>query len=416
MFRPWKIKATGWFLYWTEKLLNPDMAHYQVTKTFQEINEKIRSGKAVVVTAEEMVGLVRKHGEVKAAKKVDVVTTGTFSPMCSSGAFINFGPCVPGIKAAKVWLNGVPAYAGLAALDIYLGATEPRFNDPLNNVYPGEFLYGGGHVIQDLVAGKSINLTAESYGTHCYPSRRLDKKVTLADLPFARLCNPRNSCQNYNCAVNVTEKIIYTYMGVLRPRLGNANYCTSGQLSPLLNDAYYQTIGTGTRIFLGGGVGYVLSAGTQHAPDTARNEKGLPRKPAGTLMVAGDLKQMNPRWLAGISILGYGCSLAVGLGIPIPITNEEMAMRTAISDEDIVTQVVDYGRDYPLGKSRCLLEVTYAQLRSGSIKIGGKDVPTAPLSSYVRAREIAETLKKWISEGRFVLGEPQEILPTEIRV
>jgi uncharacterized protein (DUF39 family) len=389
------------------------MARFQVNKTFQEINEKILSGKAVVVTAEEMIGVVRKYGEVKAARKVDVVTTGTFSPMCSSGAFINLGPCIPGIKATKVWLNGVPAYAGLAAVDVYLGATEPRHNDPLNNIYPGEFLYGGGHVIQDLVTGKSINLAVESYGTHCYPSKRLDKKVTLRELPFARLCNPRNACQNYNCAVNTTQKTVYTYMGTLRPRFGNANYCTSGQLSPLLNDAYYQTIGTGTRIFLGGGTGYVLSAGTQHAPDVPRNEKGLPRRPAGTLMVAGDLQQMQPRWLVGVSILGYGCSLAVGLGIPIPVLNEEMAMRTAISDEDIITSVVDYGHDYPLGKNMCIMEVTYAQLRSGKINIGGKEVPTAPISSYVRAREIAETLKKWINERRFLLGEPQEFLSTK---
>jgi uncharacterized protein (DUF39 family) len=202
-------------------------------------------------------------------------------------------------------------------------------------------------------------------------------------------------------------------MGTLRPRFGNANYCTSGQLSPLLNDAYYQTIGTGTRIFLGGGTGYVLSAGTQHAPDVPRNEKGLPRRPAGTLMVAGDLQQMQPRWLVGVSILGYGCSLAVGLGIPIPVLNEEMAMRTAISDEDIITSVVDYGHDYPLGKNMCIMEVTYAQLRSGKINIGGKEVPTAPISSYVRAREIAETLKKWINERRFLLGEPQEFLSTK---
>lgn len=392
------------------------MAHYQVNKTFKEINEKIRSGKAVVATAEEMIGIVRKHGEVEAARKIDVVTTGTFSPMCSSGAFINLGPCVPGIRATKVWLNGVSAYASLAALDVYLGATEPRQDDPLNNIYPGEFLYGGGHVIQDLVAGNSITLKAESYGSHCYPSRCLDKKVTLADLPFARLCNPRNSTQNYNCAVNVTKKTVYTYMGTLRPNLGNANYCTSGQLSPLLNDAYYQTIGTGTHIFLGGGPGYVLCAGTQHNPEVPRNEKGLPRKLAGSLMVSGDLIQMHPRWLVGVSILGYGCSLAVGLGIPIPVLNEEMAMRTAISDEDIVTQVVDYGHDYPLGKSICLAEVSYAQLKSGSIRIGGKDVPTASLSSYVRAREIAEILKKWISRGRFELGEPQELLPVKNKV
>ncbi|MGB9711812.1 MAG: homocysteine biosynthesis protein [Dissulfurimicrobium sp.] len=388
------------------------MACYQVNKTFQEINEKIRSGKAVVVTAEEMIGIVRSYGEVEAARRVDVVTTGTFSPMCSSGAFINFGHSVPGIKASKVWLNGVPAYAGLAAVDIYIGATEPVEDDPLNKVYPGEFLYGGGHVIHDLVAGKAVQLKAEAYGTHCYPRQRLEKRVTLKDLPFAQLCNPRNAYQNYNCAVNVTNKTIYTYMGTLRPNLGNANYCTSGQLSPLFNDPHYRTIGIGTRIFLGGGIGYVVSAGTQHKPNVEYNEKGLPKRPAGTLMVLGDLKNMNNKWLVGVSILGYGCSLAVGLGIPIPILNEEMAFRTGVSDEDIVTQVIDYGKDYPEGKATPLGEVSYAQLKSGSIVIGGKEIPTSPLSSYVKAKEIAEILKTWIKQGSFLLGEPQELLPS----
>ncbi len=388
------------------------MADYQVNKTFKEINDRIRSGKAVVVTAEEMIGIVREKGRVAAAREVDVVTTGTFSPMCSSGAFINFGHSVPGIKASRVWLNGVPAYAGLAAVDIYIGATEPRVDDPLNKVYPGEFLYGGGHVIQDLVAGKDVVLTADAYGTHCYPNRHIEKKIRLEQLSFAQLCNPRNACQNYNCAVNLTDKTVYTYMGTLRPRLGNANYCTSGQLSPLFNDPYYMTIGVGTRIFLGGGEGYVACSGTQHDPDVPRTERGVPRKAAGTLMVMGDLKGMSPRWLVGVSILGYGCSMAVGIGVPIPILNEEIAFYTGVSDEDIVTQVVDYGKAYPKGKAGVLAEVTYAQLKSGSIKLEGRDVPTAPLSSYVRAREIAGELKAWIKSGRFLLGEPQKLLPS----
>ncbi len=387
------------------------MPNYQVNKTFQEINEKIRSGKAVVVTAEEMIGVVRKKGAVKAARSVDVVTTGTFSPMCSSGAFINFGHSVPGIRAARVWLNGVPCYGGIAAVDLYIGATEPVEGDPLNIIYPGEFLYGGGHVIQDLVSGKSVKLRAESYGTHCYPKKHLEKTIKLADLPYARLCNPRNAYQNYNCAVNLTKKTVYTYMGTLKPNAGNANYCTSGQLSPLFNDPLYETIGTGTRIFLGGATGYVVCEGTQHNPDVPRTELGIPRKPAGTIMVTGDMKQMIPRFLAGVSLLGYGCSLAVGIGVPIPVLNEEIARRTGVSDEEIVTQVVDYGEAYPSGKGESLAEVTYAQLRKGFIELDGRKVRTAPLSSYVRAREIANILKAWIQDGRFLLGEPQELLP-----
>ncbi len=131
------------------------MKKFAINKTYQEINEKIQAGDAVVVTAEEMIGLVKDEGPVDVARHVDVVTTGTFAPMCSSGAFINFGHATPGIKASKVWLNNVSAYGGIAAVDCYIGATEPCEDDPLNKVYPGEFTYGGGHVIHDLVAGKT---------------------------------------------------------------------------------------------------------------------------------------------------------------------------------------------------------------------------------------------------------------------
>jgi len=388
------------------------MKRHKVQKTVQEINQRIRDGKVVVVTAEEVIDIVREKGAVEAARHVDVVTTGTFSPMCSSGAFINFGHSVPGIKAARLWLNDVPAYAGLAAVDCYIGATEPCEEDPLNKVHPGEFKYGGGHVIQDLVAGKTVHLRATAYGTDCYPNRGIEKDITLKKLPQATLCDPRNAYQNYNCAINFSDKTIYTYMGPLKPDAGNANYCSAGQLSPLMNDPYYRTIGIGTKIFLGGGQGFVVSHGTQHKAKVKRTKKGIPLTPAGTLWVMGDLKRMSPKWLVGVSLQGYGCSLAVGLGVPIPILNEEMVQFTAVSDDEIFTQIVDYGHDYPHGISKHYGTVSYGELKSGTIRVNGRDVPTVPLSSVVRAREIAETLKKWIHKGKFTLGEPQELLPS----
>lgn len=388
------------------------MANFQVNKTYQEINEKIKQGKAVVVTAEEIIDIVRKKGEVGAARQVDVVTTGTFSPMCSSGAFLNFGHAKPPIKASTVSLNNVPAYAGLAAVDVYIGATEPASDDPLNKVYPGEFKYGGGHVIQDLVAGKAVRLVADAYGTDCYPNKRLEKDVTLKQMVNAILCNPRNCYQNYNCAVNLSNRTIYTYMGPLKPRAANANYCTSGQLSPLFNDPYYRTVGIGTRIFLGGGVGYVVFPGTQHHPERPRGDNGVPLAPAGTLMVMGDLKRMSPRYLVGVSLLGYGCSLSVGIGMPIPVLNEEMAHFCAVSDEELFAPIVDYGSDYPAGTGKTLGQVSYAALKSGKMMLNDQEVTTVPLSSLVRAREIANLLKEWISQGQFLLGEPVEPLPS----
>jgi uncharacterized protein (DUF39 family) len=254
---------------------------------------------------------------------------------------------------------------------------------------------------------------AEAYGTDCYPNKRLEREITLKQMVNAILCNPRNCYQNYNCAVNLSNRTIYTYMGPLRPRAGNANYCTSGQLSPLFNDPYYRTIGIGTRIFLGGGVGYVCFPGTQHNPAKSRGKNGVPLGPAGTLMVLGNLKKMSPRYLVGVSLLGYGCSLAVGIGVPIPLLNEEMARFCAVSDAELLAPIVDYGSDYPAGTGRVLGQVSYAQLKSGRMTLEGREVPTVPLSSLVRAREIAQILKDWIATGKFLLGEPVELLPLD---
>ncbi|MEW6526355.1 MAG: homocysteine biosynthesis protein [Spirochaetota bacterium] len=388
------------------------MSDIVIKKSYEEINAKIKKGDVVVVTAEEMAGIVKSEGYKQAFKKVDVVTTGTFGTMCSSGAFINFGHTRPKIKASKVWLNDVEAYAGLAVVDIYIGATQVQDDDPLNKVHPGRFKYGGGHVIEDLIAGKPVKLKAKSYGTDCYPLREYEATVTIHDLRDAFLYNPRNAYQNYNCAVNQSKKTIYTYMGILRPNMGNATYSSAGQLSPLLNDPYYWTIGVGTKIFLGGTVGAVTWRGTQHDPNAPRGDNGVVRSGAGTIAVTGDMKQMSAQFIKGASITGYGCSLMVGLGIPIPILNEDLAFFTGVSDDQIFCQVVDYGYDYPNAIGRVIAEVSYAQLKSGFIEIGGKRIPTAPLSSYPMAKKIATILKDWITGNQFTLGQPQILLPS----
>ncbi len=383
----------------------------ETLRTYDEINRRIENGEAVVITAEEVIELVAEKGVSRAAREIDVVTTGTFGIMCSSGAFFNIGHSKPRMKILEATLNGVPAYGGLAAVDLFIGATQPAKDDPLNKVHPGEFKYGGGHVIQDLVAGKSVLLEANGYGTECYPRKKLETWIALQELNQAYLFNPRNAYQNYNVAVNLSDKPIYTYMGMLLPNLGNAGFSSAGQLSPLLNDPFYQTIGVGTRIFLGGGAGFVAWQGTQHDPGIERSERGLPLGGAGTIAVIGDLKGMHSDWLWGISMRGYGCSLALGLGIPIPVVNENVMFYCAVQDGDILAPVVDYSKAYPNGTGEILGYVSYRDLRSGTITLEGKEVPTSSLSSYSKAREVALLLKKWIQQGRFSLNRPVESLP-----
>jgi uncharacterized protein (DUF39 family) len=313
----------------------------------------------------------------------------------------------------EAWIEDVLVYTGIAAVDVYLGATQLRHNDPANMYYPGDFTYGGGHVIEDLVAGKKLQLFALSYGTDEYPLRELRTYFTINDLNQVIMVNPRNCYQNYNAAINCSEKPIYTYLGYLKPGMKNLTYCSAGQLSPLLNDPFYATIGVGTRIWLAGAQGHVYSEGTQHCPDVERGENGVPMEGAGTLALTGNMKEMDARYVRGISLKGYGVSLALGIGIPIPVLNKEILKRTTVRDRDIYAPVIDYSRDYPQRSSHIICRISYEELKRGEVTINNKIVEVSSLSSYNIALEIAETLKDEITKGEFLLSRPIQKLPTE---
>ena len=362
-------------------------------RSVAEINEKIKRGDVQVLTAEEMKKLVESSGIEVAYKEVDVVTTGTFGAMCSSGAIINLGHSDPPIKIQRAWINDVEAFHPGAAVDLYIGATVMSETRP--------FEYGGGHVIEDLINGKEVELTATAYGTDCYPRTKLRTTLTKDDLNQFYLLNFRNCYQHYDCATNSRDETIYTYMGKLLPRFRNATFSGSGALNPLMNDPDYETIGVGTRIFLGGGQGYVIGEGTQHDP----------KNRFGTLMVRGDCKKMSSEFIRGASFTKYGTTLYIGIGIPIPMLNDELAKKTAILDEEILTDIVDYG--IPRRERPKLGNVSYKELKSGAITIRDKKVKVSPLSSLKTARKIAETLKSWIENSSFYLTSPVERVPTD---
>jgi L-aspartate semialdehyde sulfurtransferase len=160
-------------------------------------------------------------------------------------------------------------------------------------------------------------------------------------------------------------------------------------------------------------MGYVTWHGTQHRPAVTRAPNGTPERPAGTLWVMGDLKQMSPRWLVGSAYRAMAAPWRWDLGVPIPILDEEMARFTGVSDEELFTQVVDYGEDYPATASRKAWPGSVMPNSKAGHHRRGHTIPTVPLSSMVRAREIAQTLKEWIQAGTFLLGEPQFTLPME---
>lgn len=375
-------------------------------QTIADINAKIKAGKAKVLTATELKALVVDIGVTQATKQVDVIVTGTFEPMESSGAVLNLGHTDPPIKIRTCWIDGVPAYAGFGAVDIYLGATQEA--DPTDEAPQYR---GGGHVIADLIAGKTVNFRAIGHPNDCYPRANFETTITKDSINQFYLFNPRNLYQNFIVGVNGGEDTLYTYLGPLQPRLGNAVYSNPGAISPLWNDPDLQLIGIGTRIFMGGGIGYVAWEGTQHFPLQKRLENRTPIGPAATLALIGDAKQMTSDWVRGCYFRNYGASLMMGVAVPLPVINEEVVARAAVLDEELVAPVIDFS--IPRRVRPIFGSVSYAQLKSGKITIAGSTVRTAPLASLHLSEEAAKTLKDWIVRGEFTLTEPVAMLPSD---
>ncbi|MBE9110627.1 homocysteine biosynthesis protein [Nodosilinea sp. LEGE 07298] len=382
-------------------------------RTIDGINDKIRQGKAVVQTAEAFKAHAKEQGVAAAAAAVDVVVTGTFEPMESSGAMLNLGHTDPPIKLLECYLDGVPAYAGFGAVDVCLGASQPAVAGRGADLGDPEAVreHGGGHVIADLIAGRSVPLQATGHGTDCYPRTSLETTITRDTINQFYLFSPRGLYQNFIVGVNGGDRTLSTYLGPLQPRLGNAVYANPGALSPLLNDPDLEAIGIGSRIFFGGGVGYIAWEGTQHFPLQRRLPNRTPIGPAATLALIGDAKQMRPEWVRGCYFKGYGPSLMLGVGVPIPILNEQVATHCAVQDADIVAPVMDFSIPRRVRPTFGL--VSYAQLKSGSITIEGQPVRTAPLASIYLARRVASELKTWIEAGQFELAAPVAPLPQD---
>jgi L-aspartate semialdehyde sulfurtransferase len=324
---------------------------------------------------------------------------------------LNLGQTDPPIKIRQCWLDGVPAYAGFGAVDLYVGASQMAEYGEDDEAREMTRQRGGGHVIADLIAGESVSLRAIGQVTDCYPRSSFETTITRDRINQFYLFNPRNLYQNFIVGVNGGERSLYTYLGVLQPRLGNAVYSNPGSVSPLLNDPKLESVGIGSRIWLAGAQGYVTWEGTQHFPLQKRLPNDTPIGPAATVALIGDAKQMDAKWVRGCYFKGYGPSLMLGVGVPIPVVSEQTIAYCSVLDKDLVAPIVDFSIPRRVRPTFGL--VSYAQLKSGRVNIDGKSVRVAPLASLYLSRQVAIALAEEIRSGRFLLSEPVARLPID---
>lgn len=302
-----------------------------MSKTLEDIQEKLDSGNAIVLTAEELKTKLR-DGEEVTLDDVDVVTCGTSGVMSGTTALLHIPVTGPGVfnKAANVYLNGIPAYPGpcpnelLGSVDVILYGTN--HSETIDD-------YGGGFLIKDLLSGKEIEVKVIDI-----EGNEFTKNVTLDDIPDARMIGTRMAFKNYNSFTNPKSDAIKSIFNVT-PMEGPYNsfsFSGCGDVNPLANDPNQDVIVPGAKILLNGAQGVIIDNGT-------RSSKEKPN-----LLLTADMKDMKPYYVGGYKT-GMGPEVFDSVAIPIPVLNENILNNLKVLNKDISLPLCDIrGRHLPI--------------------------------------------------------------------
>ncbi len=363
-------------------------------RTFDELNQKIKSGKVKVLTALEAKSFIKEKGIKTFFNEVDIVTCASFEMHTNAVAYFSFGQTDPMIYFSSCTVNNVPAYS-TGPTDFVLSCVAHSTEDQM---------YGGAHVLSELVSGKDINLKAEGRHLEVFPNRNFETWFNLKDINCLKLFLNQSVSQNNIVAVNSGDKDINSHMGTLIAHMENSTFNSSSFLNPLINDPFSKTIGIGTKVWIAGSQGIIVGEGSNHNPSQKRNEYGIPVGSAITLSAVADVKNMNPKWIRGGYLRSFGPVLYIGVGLPIPVLNEEIAESLSITDDKISTTIVDFS--IPRRTKPTFGQCSYSELRTTTVLINNKPTLSAPLSSMAFAVEISEGLKKEIQNSNFYLSKP----------
>jgi putative methanogenesis marker 16 metalloprotein len=314
------------------------MAESGTRRTLSEIQEKIDSGEVVILTAQEICDRVR-NGETFELQDIDVVTTATSALMSGTYAVLSFKVAEPDTftKAAKVWINNVPAQVGpcpnerIGILDLIILGTQVSKIDPS---------YGAGDLFRDLVLGSRVLVEIETD-----EGQKLTSFTTLKQISHAMLHASRNAFKNYLAFVNPGETAVSTifHSGKMNGNYEEMTFCGCGELNPIENDPELKTIGIGTKVLINGAQGFVTGAGTRSSADNP-NLTGL-----------ADMHQMNPQLLGGFTT-GHGPDIITTWAVAIPVLDKDMLTHILKTDEQIPLKVVDIRNRKPI------FEITYGDV------------------------------------------------------
>ena len=307
-------------------------------RTLLEINKKINKNKAIVFTVQELIDRIN-DGEKVQFKDVDVITTATKGLMSGIIGIFSFrlAPTKQVRKFVEISLNGINSipgpcpneFLGIVDLIVYGTALSSTIKD-----------YSGGTLFRDLVEGKVIEVVGNSE-----EGEKVEKKITLEEMQFARMIGTRQAIKNYFAMVNPGTEEIKTIFSVL-PLKGNFSQLTfsgCGAMNPFQNDPKAKVFGVGTPVLVNGNKGFIIGPGT-------RNDKLKPN-----LQTIADFRGMKPEYMGSFKT-SYGIETICSIAAPIPILNEKIFNNIVKSDKEIPLTVVNI-----IGRNK-IGEITYGDV------------------------------------------------------
>jgi L-aspartate semialdehyde sulfurtransferase len=356
------------------------------------LRQRQERGELRVRTAAAYRQLVQQQGLAQAYADTDVVVAADAGFSDQASLQLSLGPSDPPIRLRDLQLGGVTGLAsgGPGELVLPIGA-------------------GGAQVLEALLRGEELPLAASGEATAQHPRRELHTNLNLSRIGLARLLLQRAIVENGVVACSSAAGLCTSPWGPLLGPHHSALYSCGGAGSIGLTMPGLTQLGPGSPVLVAGATGWVLGAGSGHQPGVRRQPSGHAISPGAVAAVAVDLAGLDRRWLRACSFEGHGSALLVAIAAPVQLLDASSARWAAATPEQLQAPVLDLA--IPRRLKPCLGAVSYAELASGRLVVGGQQLRCAPAHSPRLAAEISAELVARLEQNRFPLQLPLQPLP-----
>jgi len=314
----------------------------------------------VILTYEQLLSEVKLNGLKSISSKIQAVALGVFEPLDHVRLTMGFKSL--GLKPFSAKIQNVPLSVQ-GEREFILTPTTLSLDDAMNTHFPGDFIYGGAFVLEDLMNHKPLDFRVFGYPTDLMDRQELRKSISVDELHYGYLDVELRKELHPTAYVNGSDSLKFSENGAVKNNFQSINFKTSGLLQSIIDLASHVET-----VFMAGTTGILSSLGES------------------VVRFSGDFLRMDTLYASGLSLKGYGVMLALGLGALIRVEGNVHILDQIISNEDRLYKVVDIAAQKELSR------IPFKQFRDSMVVIDDGAYKVGSLTSLYLAERIARRL------------------------